>query len=166
MNKIKILLLLICCFLISPLKIIAAEVDSIKITEYGIFKRIIEKSKSTNDVSTGVLHKVRKIKLIQQTNKIPAKLGITFGVRFLINGTPKNEKVPVLIKWLHPRMVNPKTKKIIYSSSWTSQKTIGKVGYVGHSYKKKGDLPIGEYKVQIFYKDKIMANKTFNVYEP
>jgi hypothetical protein len=146
----------------------SAEVTSISIIEAGIFQTKTIKVEKDNNIATGELFAVDRmsIGLVKATYEVTAKLGIEFGIRYIVNGEPIGKKVPIKIKWIHPMTQNPNTGKSTNTTILADYNRIGRMSYTGHRHRKEGDMPLGKYTIQIFHVETKLAEKEFFVIEP
>jgi hypothetical protein len=153
------------CLLLSHLSI-AAEVSGARIIDYGLYVAEDVKTEKT-DYGTSAVSKVEK--LIKQTDRVPARIGTTFGLRYRLEGKPKDGLVKLVVKVIipSPGLTNPKTGKTFNSLSFTKVKVkIDKIHHELLTFEEKWDLVLGNWKIQILYEGKMVAEKTFAVYKP
>ncbi|MGD9338005.1 MAG: DUF3859 domain-containing protein [Syntrophobacterales bacterium] len=162
-------------FLVSamPPPSIAAEVYAIKLVEWGIYDMTKVKK-----ATPGKIVLVDHMKLVTLTDKIPAKLGTSFGLKFVVNGHPPGSKVRILNRWLfpYPGVKNPKTGKLIHyldqtsilpiGHSTTSHYVISYFGLASWQFTEPSELVPGPWKLQLWHGGKMFMEKTFTVYQP
>jgi hypothetical protein len=165
MKKLCALLLTILGLTIYPFVVDAARVQEIDIIEYGIFEATTESKKSGYSLNapTNILG---NLKCIRKTSFIPAILGTRFGLRFLVKGTPKREKIEVLFKVQYPGLKHPGTGQTIHNDEAYRQIEMGESNYVGHTFDREWTMVPGKWSFQIFYRGRKLAEKNFTVYEP
>jgi hypothetical protein len=75
------------CMLCASLGVAHAQaVQSIEISEYGIYATDTANSSAAPGTATGRIEQVANIRLVQSTTTVPARLGIEFGFRYKIIG--------------------------------------------------------------------------------
>jgi hypothetical protein len=141
------------------------KVEAIKIVDYGLYEREITKRVKTE---YGAADFIKNVKLVEKTEKIPAKIGTSFGLQFLVEGKPKGEAVVLKIVLLFPQpgLRNPKTDKIYHKLEGPNKCMIGETSYTGFEFEQEWNLVPGEWKIQLWYNDKMMAEKAFSIYKP
>jgi hypothetical protein len=72
----------------------AQVIQSIEITEYGIYATDTANSSAAPGTASGKIDQVSNIKLVQSTTTVPARLGIEFGFRYKIIGQPAAAPTP------------------------------------------------------------------------
>ena len=144
----------------------AAEEVHIYITEYGIYEAVIEKNKATLETASGVSN-LKEPKLIEQTVKIPAALGKRFGYRFIVSGDIQEKSVDIVLRVRSPRITRPSDNKEFSVQEVLLKKILlGQKQYVDYGLSNSWELVPGLWSMQLFYKDKLLAEKTFTVYAP
>jgi Tol biopolymer transport system component len=140
------------------------EVTTIDITEYGIYKAEVIKSGTSLDVFSTVQTPAT---LIEQTEKIPAKLGTRFGFRYTINGYSKGEKVDITFKIISPVIKRPNDNKEFSAQEVViMDNAIGYNTYCEYVFEKTWEMVPGEWRLQLFHSGKKLAEKIFYVYKP
>ena len=59
---------------------VAQEVSAIMITEFGVYTSKLEYKEPSETAATGFVNRVSDIKLVEQTDRICARIGLSFGV--------------------------------------------------------------------------------------
>jgi hypothetical protein len=146
----------------------AIDVDRIEFTKYGIFKMDITKTVDGQDTGARTISEVKNWRIVETTNKIPAKIGTSFGVEYFVSGSPNDSKVNIIEKWVFPSkgILNPRDNKTYYN--YEAQATIppGTRRFIYMGLENEYDLIPGEWTLQLFYGDRKLAEKTFFVYKP
>lgn len=154
------------CLLI-PLIAVAADikVKGIKILDYGIYEPEVTKRVKTEN---GAAELIKSVKLTEKTEKIPAEIGTSFGIRFLVQGKPKGDVVNLKTVLLFPKsgLRHPKTDKIYHKLEGPNRCMIGEKSYTGFEFEQEWNLVPGEWKIQLWYNGKMMTEKAFSVYKP
>lgn len=154
----KLITLLLFLTLPSCVSVNSASILSAGIIDY---EKVSERSVET--VSTGKVETIQNIIIVEETDIIPHRKGIRFGIRYIINGSPQGTVVPVTIKAIHPPMLNKSTGEMTEVSEWQSNSKIGVPRHFGHGYEEEGDMPQGKYTFQVYYQGKKMLEKSFIV---
>lgn len=143
-------------------KVQKVHITDVRIPEYGIYtKQNIGVNSHSGINSNGEpiqikFTKIKKLKLEKETSIIPRSRMISFGLFYVVRGTPEGEKVPVTIKLIYPQGE---------IHSFSKSHIIGKKYFVGYSYNNKFNYQIGKYFYQFYY-DKIkLAETQFTVYK-
>src|SRR6185436_13291068 len=70
------------------------------------------------------------VQLLKQTDVIPARPNVNFGIRYQITGKPKGRETRVSVEVSHPKAVNPKT-----GQATTVEKTDARIGIESLDYR-------------------------------
>ena len=138
-------------------------VQEIDVLDYGMYEaekidRITELSGVSRDI-------VNNVQLLGITNRIPAKVGIKFGFRYIIVGEPLDSRVTLKAVIVYPPagVVSPKSG-LLHTISYPKPGQIGaNVSFVGYSADEAWELVPGIWTVQLWLGDKKFAEQTFTM---
>lgn len=141
---------------------------SASLVDFGTYSGTGGKKFSAKNTAIGEVTSYKETNLIESGDTIVAKSNLIFGFRYSFNNFPASDLNPrVTIKVQHPEMKNPETKVSLSESYWddavfTNPKDINTAGWAFEKHWEK--LP-GKWTIQIYYKKKLMIEKTFQVLE-
>jgi hypothetical protein len=138
-----------------------AKVERVEVVDYGIY--LANKIPSAIDGFTH--HTVNDAQLIASTDTIPAQLGIKFGFRYSITGTPEDGVVTVKQVVIYPPtgVVSPKGG-LLHASSFSTRNQIGDpVLGAGYEINEPWELVPGVWTIQIWVGDQKLAEHSFTV---
>jgi hypothetical protein len=142
----------------------AQTVQRIDIIEYGIYTATRDKVVEQPATATGTSGLVSNIKLVRQTDTIPARLGVRFGFRFKIAGTPNAVvKLKKITRVPSPGITNPKTGNVTMTSVYSSDRTIGGINYTDYSFDDAWEIAPGTWTIELWDGDRKLASQSFNV---
>lgn len=98
--------------------------------------------------------------------KVSAVIGSSFGIQVQVNGRPDMAIVELVTRWTHPVIKNPETGREGSVDEWNSPMNIGLARYAGWKFDQEWELVPGKWKIEILYRDKIMAMQEFEVMLP
>jgi len=147
----------------------AMKTPDIEIIESGIFSSADLGAMTRKTMPTGNIT-VRRIELVKKTARIPAVLGVMFGVRYRLKGLTPGERVQIAVK---VRM--PEEKKLAQGSKEFEQsrkayeevsitKTIGEVTFDGFLFKKNRELVPGTWAIELLCNGIRIGEQSFEVY--
>ena len=145
------------------------RVRAVEIVGYGIFtaRETARDDRRSGPPLAGDV--VKGITFTDYTTTIPAQLGTSFGIQYLINSSPKGASFPVTCVILFPEggLVNPRGR-VFQDSSEDLTTVIGRKTIYGYGFDEPWELVPGEWVFEIWHKDTRLARKTFNVvlFEP
>lgn len=160
-------MMFVVCFLGAPFIVKAADIEALDILEFGILEAQLIGKGEAPEAATGTSNIITRIVFIEQTTNIPAQAGIRFGFEFIIKGKALGDKVDLTYRYLHPPMTNPETGKLFTSQEIVSKgREIGKADSISYSLDYPWEAVPGEWVLQVLYKDRKVAEKSFNLYKP
>jgi hypothetical protein len=139
-----------------------ARVDAIRILEFGIY-RATDLGPMKTDTAVEV-HALNNITLVQVTDVIPARLGVQFGVKYVVEGSPVGSPIDVILGIRYPRrgVINAQGGKMLQSEhKWSVQ--IGKPRWRVFTFHREGEVVPGEWVMEFSYQGRKLAEKRFRV---
>ena len=154
--------LLVCFFAFCARSEDAVTVKGAKIMEVGIYKaKVVDQS----NVQAGWKSDgVNNVSWVQNTTNIPARVGMQFGFRYTILGTPTNAPIMVKVEHEQPQIMDPKTGATIATNVVEIQSRIGQ-SYLLYTLEKEDLIP-GRWKFQVLYDDKKICEQGFTIGVP
>ena len=135
------------------------HVTSAKILEAGIYSAQVVAAKTN---ASGVqLQTLDELTLLQSTTNIPARLGVRFGFRYRIVGSPPDVPITLTLVGTHPPMTNS-TGKVQTTFGYPLKSWIGQA-YVSNALDKPSDLVTGVWKFELWYEGKFLCEQSFFV---
>lgn len=136
-------------------------VESGSITNFGIFDI---PSRKIDSIKVKDLYEYRYLK--QNTDSIPATLGLRFGFNYAISGKPEFSYVDIskIIRYPEPGL--KRNGKYIHSDSTTTSVQLDKLSYYGFNFEKEYELVAGKWEFEFSYKGTKLFSKVFYVYYP
>jgi hypothetical protein len=138
----------------------AIRVVGAKVTEVGIYQA---KVLAAGANAAGVKHQgLDEFKLLESTTNVPARIGIRFGFRYEIFGTPTNAPVTLTMVRKHPPIKNTMTGKIETEETYPLRSRIGKT-YTSVSFDEESDLVPGPWTFEVRCEGKKLCEQSFLV---
>lgn len=136
------------------------RVTGAKITEVGIYKAEVLAS-DTN--AAGVkLQGLDEFKLLLSTTNVPARIGIRFGFRYEILGTPTNAPIILTMVGKHPPIKNVVTGKTETKDTYQLRSWIGKT-YTSNSLDDESELVPGPWTFEVWHQGRKLCEQSFLV---
>ena len=135
---------------------IAAEVNSIDIIDYGLYKTTFAHWQEAPDTRRGEIQIVGEKELVRRTRIVPGKGGTEFGIRYVVNGQDAGGQVDLLVKVSHSKMDS--------SEEWVTSRQIGAPSFDGWKFDSNSEIVPGKLTIELFYQGTKLAEKTFTVY--
>ncbi|NTW64822.1 MAG: DUF3859 domain-containing protein [Nitrospirae bacterium] len=153
------LIVLACCTM--PFSALGAQIDGVDIVSYGIY---VAGNAEKNAAEQGGQEKAWK--LLEKSDRIPAKMATSFGIEYIIKGAPADEPVKITLRYLHPIISNPETGKKYTSQEVSIAALVGKKIHEGYTFDHEWELVTGAWVIQVFYDGRKLAEQYFTVYKP
>lgn len=143
------------------------QVRAAEIVGYGIFDTSSSSSGRGFTAASIAQDNVKGVQFIEYTTDIPAKLGVNFGIQYVINSRPRGKpiKVTSIVKFPEGGLQRPRGR--LYAESRdTHEVTIGGKALHGYGFDEEWELVPGIWIFELWYRDVRLIKKTFNVYVP
>ena len=139
---------------------------SAKILDYGIYDEKVEEILKDESVPCGTRGRVR-YSLIEETDRIPAKLGTSFGFRYNLYGVPEKTKLKLKRIFIFPKqgLTDIAKGKTHYNAQLDDELTVRENMEIGYKFEHQWELVPGKWSFQIWYEGKKIAEKSFTVYD-
>ena len=143
-----------------------------EILDFGIYEGVGDAQEGQIEGRDGfVINILSEFRLIKQTDRIPGKLGIHFGLRFrlLARISDENELVEIGKIWIipNPGFKDPVSGAIRRFTSYKEREVVGRSSYVGWGFDREEEIVEGLWKVAVIDSDEnILLEKDFYIYTP
>jgi uncharacterized protein DUF3859 len=106
-------------------------------------------------------------RLLDRTDRIPAAVGIRFGVRFVASQPDGPTIIPLRVRVLHPPTRNPATGRVTEREEWDAEANANLPRFTGWLFDEAWEVVPGSWTIQILdrERDLVLAEKTFTVSE-
>lgn len=159
MVKRLIIGLLIFCFVAAwPMALMATEVNSIEIIDFGLYKTTFKGWQKAPDTQRGKIQIIGQRELVKRTKMIPGSGGTEFGIRYVVNGQKEGGQVDLLVRVSHSEMQT--------SNEWVAARQIGTPSFEGWRFDANSQVVPGKLTIELFHDGTKLAEKSFTVYEP
>jgi hypothetical protein len=104
-------------------------------------------------------------RLLEATDRVKAKLGMSFGIRYRLDGVKDGEVTDLQMRTLHPPMQGPSGKPQTRSTASTVVDGAGGVaeGDVIYTLSEPFEVLPGRWTFQLLYKGSVILSKDFTV---
>ena len=145
-----------------------AQIERIDIVGKGIYQVAVGKLTPNKQTPTGVVTSVQNAKKIEDTTTVHARIGVEFGIQYVIVGVPKGAQVPIRIVNVYPKqgLRNPKTRETFRRAEIVRNKIIGDVVYTGYAFENAWEIVPGVWKFELWHKNRKLAEQRFTVTRP
>ncbi len=137
-----------------------AKVTGAKVIEVGIYQaQVLTDETNTAGIK---LQGIDEFQLLKSTTNVPARIGVRFGFRYEILGTPINAPITLTMVGKHPPIKNSSTGKVETLETYQLTSWIGKT-YTSYSLDEKADLVPGPWTFEVWYEGKKLCEQSFLV---
>jgi len=146
----------------------AVQIISSQITQAGIYEAESVEKVEAADTTTGYTTNASGLKLVKSTDRIPAKLGISFGFEYVLIGLEPNKSFRLKKIISHPKITKPDgTVSEGYEMMLT--KTADAFGTMkdisGYIFNNEYEIQPGEWKFTLMLGDEKLVEKAFIVFK-
>ena len=140
----------------------AQQVSRIDVIEYGIYTAEIT---STEKMPNGIeRNNLRNICHVATTTKIPARMGVMFGFRFQVEGTPEGAGAMLMRITRYPTAVQPiASRPPVTYYAHEIVVGIGAVSYIGYGFDYEWELIPGRWVLELWQGRNQLAAQEFMV---
>ena len=146
----------------------ASHLDGLtaKITEYGLYNRGQEKIRAEPNSPSGFYRTDSDYKLLEQTDRVPANMGVKFGYCFEVKGFPHDGMVALTEAGTHPEIVRPDGKRFTGYASTIKVKVVnGRATHCGgYAFDHDFELKPGRWTFTYSAGDRQLVSQAFEVY--
>jgi hypothetical protein len=128
--------------------------------KYGICETEEWYSEKQKNAPTGKLDFTKNFKLIKKTTNIPAKIGQTFGIEYVIK-SPLNTDIIVEQVWIYPSTISNEKGIEFKELRYNVEKTTNDTTFSVFEIEKEFELVKGEWVYQMFYENEKLYEKKF-----
>jgi hypothetical protein len=142
------------------------RVDRIEFLEYGIYTLDREvQGKDETGIKRGVGSNIRHAASLRT---IPTQLGITFGFRYKVIGSPYNMPIDLRALVVFPAHgLRPSlSTQPIPQFEFTQHTKIGEMGFASYTLEDSFELVRGPWAIEIWYADRKLGTQNFTLVDP
>ena len=160
----KSLCVLCLVLLVAASGCVGAQINTDKVTdadllEYGLCSINVKDTTALETTATGKYNVAKGTTFYKKTTKIPALLGSTFGIKYVVNGEPEGKEVNLKLKVTHP----PIKGKTLSKATVIARLGIWRADF--YTFDEPYELVTGNWTFQIYYEDKLLIDKQFLIFK-
>jgi hypothetical protein len=142
-----------------------AEVTRVDVLDRGIYEIVPGEQTPDPDTPTGTITAVDTQKLLQSTDTVVGKLGVEFGLRYVVIGSPEGGEVTVDLVYIYPSpgLKDPAEAEPALETRFSRTKKIGETTYIGYGFENDWEIVPGEWRFEIWHDGKKLAEESFTV---
>ncbi len=139
-----------------------------RILNHGIYQSGMSKRITADEMASGGVRIIENTTLVEQTSRIPAKIGTRFGFKYIIEGKNIPNRIDIVAVWTFPPpgLQNPKTNRTDRENKFAATVNTNEELYMEYGFDHSWELIPGKWKFQVKHKGNVLATQTFEVYTP
>ena len=144
----------------------AQTVRGIQIVEYGIYTA--DKGSCQRDAQGIQRCNRTNVRHAATTTDVPAEIGVEFGLRYRVLGTPDGSKVSIKRVWLIPApgFQAPGATQPLRRLERVDNTAIGETNFVSYGFDDTWELVLGPWILEFWYGDVKVGEQRFTVVRP
>jgi len=146
----------------------AARIDRLELIELGSYVARETGATAAPGSPTGDVKQQSDIRFVDNSARIPARVGVNFGIRFRSFGGPEGATVSLRSVWRipDPGIRNPKTANLYRQSLTDFTTRIGSAHLQGYGFDQAWEIATGTWVLEIWSGDRKLLEQSFTVYKP
>lgn len=142
------------------------RVDRIDVLDTGIYEALTTGRQSLVGVEPIVTAVVGAVKFTGPADRVPARLGVRFGVRYRVTGVPEGSVAPLTAVWRvpEPGLKDAKTGEIQREIVSELQRPMGSTSVRGFRLDSEAELLPGDWTLELRFADRVLLTRTFTLY--
>jgi len=142
------------------------RLDSIEIVDFGLYETEIMDKYEHPGLPSGEYNTNGETKLLEQTDRIPARLGVHFGLRLRAVGNIDGAEMDVVCSDTYPGLPDPGRTTPMTEGEFSQVFRLNEISPSLFTFEHEWEMVPGEWTFSFWHRGKQMAEKTFTVYQP
>jgi hypothetical protein len=120
---------------------------------------------ATPGTASGQTSVLDSVVFYESSRRVPARIGVQFGVRYSIIGAPAGQEAIIRTKWLVPApgMRNPRTGVVTRVDEADETVVIGTDRLAGYKFSQAWEVVPGNWTLELWSNDRKLGSVTFTV---
>jgi|SRR3954449_5551560 hypothetical protein len=142
-----------------------ARIDRITIVESGLLEARKIDQVTTPGTASGHTSVLDSVVFYESSRRVPARVGVQFGVRYRITGAPSGQASTIRTRWLVPApgMRNPLTGKVTRVDEADETVVMGTDRLAGYKFGQPWEIVPGLWTLELWSDDRKLGSVTFTV---
>jgi hypothetical protein len=143
----------------------AQQIERVEIVEWGIYRADRTAAIPDPDSPSGTSYLAANVRLRETTTTVPALVGMTFGWRYEVAGSPPGTAVALklVVRFPEPGVTNPATGRTFRSAQYQVNAAIGATSWEAYTLDYEWEVVTGPWTFEIWHGGRKLAEKTFMV---
>jgi hypothetical protein len=145
-----------------------AKIDRVEIIEAGIYRAETTQIEHAPDTATRQRNILSDTRLVTATTRVEARIGVHFGIRYRLIGSPNNTTIRLVsvTQYPAPGLKNPKAESSQLRGEHSLFATIGHVNYRGYLFEQDWEIVPGAWTLELWDGKRKLVGQTFEVIKP
>jgi Domain of unknown function (DUF3859) len=155
---------LLCMHALAPPPARAQSIETMAFMDAGIYTGRHEGKQPSPKTASGSINIVSNRTLVDETDRICARVGVYFGVSYVLKGAPAggNVTLDLVTRFPAPGVVNPKGQRFT-QNEFTAVATIGEKMVRTFSFDDTWEMVPGTWTFEFHYQGRKLGEKVFQV---
>lgn len=149
-----------------PVRAEAPTVGRAEVVWAGLYEAQVAGNLEQPDTASGRTNELMNTRKIKSTTTVDGRLGVSFGLEYVLAGSPVGASVPVTIVVVLPKegLLNPAKGEPTYREQWRpSPKPIGARNIVGYTFEQPWEVVPGLWTFEIWSGEQKLGEQSFCV---
>lgn len=144
------------------------RIDRIELLDVGLYRAERAGQIDAPGAVRGNVNRLSSATFYERTTRVPATIGLRFGLRFDLIGEPARAVVPLRAIWRFPAsgLRDPRSGKVYTESVEDFTSPIGEPRLRGYGFDNDWELVPGEWTLQVLYGQRLLLTQTFTIFRP
>ena len=144
------------------------KMERLEVLQSGLYSASIARRDSAPGTPTGKASIVDSPSFYSDTSRVPAQLGIRFGFQYRLIGSPQGREARLRGIWRipDPGITNPVSGNTYRESARDFTALIGDTQIHGYGFDQPWEIVEGEWILEIWHNERLLASRTFVVGKP
>lgn len=144
------------------------RIDRIELLDVGLYRAERAGHMGVPGSVAGSINRLTSVTFYERTTRVPAAVGVRFGLIFDLIGAPSGAVVPLRAIWRFPApgLRDPRSGKVYTESVEDFPSPIGEPRQRGYGFDNDWELVPGEWTLEILHGQRRLLSQTFTVYRP
>jgi Domain of unknown function (DUF3859) len=144
-----------------------ARVERVDVVGKGLYRVETGERIPEATAPTGAIEPAIKFTNIENTETVPARIGVEFGLEYRIAGEPEGTEITLefLVNYPEAGIADPESPMPLRETKYELAKPIGELLYFGYGFENDWELVPGRWGFEIWHDGRKLAEEHFNVVE-
>lgn len=146
-----------------------AKVEKLEVLQSGLYRAEVTEQKSAPSTATGQVATIsRDAVFYDSASRVPAKIGVAFGVKYRLVGSPDGAEVVLrsVVRFPPPGLRDSATGRVSTEDVLDIAVGVGEEMIRGYAFEHEWELIAGDWILEFWEGPRRLFTRTFSVYRP